>query len=113
MEFILPYWMDEEIDIFDSESPSTQWYKSMQYSENSYNRLIENGWTPQQARSVLPNSLKTEIIVKGNAREWMHFFELRCAPTAHPQMREVATKALQMCHKAIPVVFDKLAEKYL
>ncbi len=85
------------------------WFEHMKQAESDYCDLIEWGANPQEARSVLPNSLKTEIVVKGNAREWMHFFELRCNPTAHPQMKEVALMALRMCHEAIPVVFDGLA----
>ena len=54
------------------------------------------GCTPQQARSVLPNSLKTEVIVTMNLDGWKHFFELRCAPTAHPDMQEVAKMALDL-----------------
>lgn len=49
-----------------------------------------NPWTPQQARAVLPNSLKTELVVTGFVSDWNHFFELRCAPNAHPQAQELA-----------------------
>ena len=49
-----------------------------------------NPWTPQQARAVLPNSLKTELVVTGFVSDWKHFFELRCAPNAHPQAQELA-----------------------
>jgi len=74
-----------------------------------YNNLITHAaWTPQQARSVLPNALKTEIVITGNLREWLHFFELRCAPTAHPQMQEVANMILQDIRNRISVIFDKL-----
>ena len=74
-----------------------------------YNNLITHAaWTPQQARGVLPNALKTEIVITGNLREWLHFFELRCAPTAHPQMQEVANMILQDIRNRISVIFDKL-----
>ena len=59
-------------------------------SEIQYFNLINNGETPQQARSVLPNSLKTEVCMTGFESDWDHFFELRCAQAAHPQMRELA-----------------------
>lgn len=49
-----------------------------------------NPWTPQQARAVLPNSLKTELVVTGFVSDWKHFFELRCASNAHPQAQELA-----------------------
>ena len=55
-----------------------------------YLKLIETGWSPQQARSVLPNSLKTELIMTGFDSDWEHFFELRTPATAHPQAKELA-----------------------
>jgi thymidylate synthase (FAD) len=64
------------------------------------------GATPQEARSVLPNSLKTEIIVTYNLREWKYFFKLRCSRKAHPQMREIAISLLQKFKNRIPVIFD-------
>ena len=54
------------------------------------------------------NSLKTEVVMTANIREWRHFFKLRCSPAAHPQMREVATQALEMCREKIPVLFDDI-----
>ena len=59
-------------------------------TESRYLKLLENGWTPQQARAVLPNSLKTELVVTGFASDWKHFFKLRDAGSAHPQARELA-----------------------
>lgn len=49
-----------------------------------------NPWTPQQARAVLPNSLKTELVMTGFVSDWKHFFDLRCPADAHPQARELA-----------------------
>ncbi len=89
-----------------------QWENTMVICEYNYNTLIQQGATPQEARSVLPNSLKTEIVVKGNIREWRHFFKLRCSKAAHPQMREVALMALYMAHSAVPVVFDDIWVTY-
>ena len=59
-------------------------------SEQQYLSLIEDGWKPQQARAILPNALKTELVVTGFASDWKHFFELRCASNAHPQAQELA-----------------------
>lgn len=59
-------------------------------SEQNYIELLENGWKPQQARAVLPNSLKTELIMTGFISDWKHFFELRTAKGAHPQASEIA-----------------------
>lgn len=84
------------------------WKKLMEESEKAYIKLIELGATPQEARSVLPNSLKTEIIMTMNLREWRHFFRLRTADAAHPQMREIARPLLNEFKKQIPVIFDDI-----
>jgi thymidylate synthase (FAD) len=69
------------------------WTKACDRAESAYFDMLLEGATPQEARSVLPNSLKTEIIVTMNLNDWNHFFELRCALSAHPDMREVAEMA--------------------
>ena len=84
------------------------WYKTMQNIEDSYNKMIEMGAKPQEARSILPNSLKTEIVVSMNLREWRHFFKLRTSIKAHPQMREVDCGLLDELKKRIPVIFDDI-----
>ncbi len=84
------------------------WRDQMQQIEHTYNRLIEDGATPQEARSVLSNSLKTEIVVTMNIREWRHFFRLRTAAAAHPQMREIAGMLLEGFREKIPVLFDDI-----
>jgi len=83
------------------------WEEQMQSAENAYIQLTNKGAKPQEARAVLPNSLKTEIVVCGNLREWRHFFELRTAPTAHPQMIEVAKMALEQFRNHVPLIFDE------
>ena len=66
------------------------WLRSMALAEIAYQDYLKYyKWSPQQARSVLPNSLKTEIVVTANMREWRHILKLRCDKAAHPQMREV------------------------
>ena len=84
------------------------WKRAMEDCEKAYNELIRLGATPQEARSVLPNSLKTEIVITYNLREWRHFFKLRCSKKAHPQMREVAVPLLAEFKKLIPVIFDDI-----
>ena len=84
------------------------WKKTIEQIEAGYNKLIELGATPQEARSILPNSLKTEIVITMNLREWRHFFTLRTSPAAHPQMREVAIPLLKEFQRLIPVVFDDI-----
>lgn len=86
------------------------WKNQMLQIENTYNKLIVMGASPQEARSVLPNSLKTEIVVTMNIREWRHFFKLRISPAAHPQMREVALQVLHAFKEKIPVLFDDINE---
>lgn len=84
------------------------WETAMKNAEFSYFRMLELGCTPQEARSVLPNSLKTEVIMTADIREWRHFFKLRCSPAAHPQMREVAIMLLKKLQAQIPILFDDI-----
>ncbi len=84
------------------------WKKQMCSVEICYLSLVQAGATPEQARSILPNSLKTEIIVTMNLREWRHFFRLRTAERAHPQMREIAIPLLVRMHELLPPVFEDL-----
>ena len=67
-----------------------EFIKSLQYAEFYYFRLLKEGWKPQEARAVLPNSLKTELVMTGFVSDWKHFFELRCDSAVHPQARELA-----------------------
>ena len=74
--------------------------------------MLDWGCTPQEARAVLPNSLKTEVVMTANLRELRHFLNLRCDKASHPQMREVALMLLEKLHEAVPVVFDDLYGKF-
>lgn len=76
-----------------SDSPYRIWKRSCENAETAYFDLLEEGCTPQEARDVLPNSLKTELIMTAPLMEWCHFFNLRMSPAAHPQMQEVASYA--------------------
>lgn len=89
------------------------WQEAMLETEKIYLTLIENGVSPQEARTVLPNSLKTEIVCTANFREWRHVFDLRLASTAHPQIREIMKKALNILADLVPNVFSDLKIKYL
>lgn len=84
------------------------WYDAMQNAEKAYFAMLDGGCTAQEARSVLPNSLKTEIVVTMNMREWRHFFKLRTESAAHPQMREVAIPLCREFQNKIPVLFDDI-----
>lgn len=87
---VRPSWCNSNDDIY------KVWRDKCMEAESAYFLLLDCGATPQEARSVLPNSLKTEIIVTMNLDGWDHFFGLRCAKSAHPDMREVARMALQL-----------------
>lgn len=87
-----------------------EWTSAMEDAERHYMKMLELGATPQIARSVLPNSTKTEITVSTNYREWRNFFKLRTPITAHPQMREVTIPLLQELKEKIPVMFDDICE---
>lgn len=84
------------------------WEKQMQSAEKCYLELIHAGVPPEEARSVLPNSLKTEIIITMNLREWRHFFQLRTSERAHPQMREVAVPLLRRMQELLPPIFEDI-----
>lgn len=83
------------------------WMKAMMTAEAVYLGMLEEGTTPQIARSVLPTCLKTELVMTMNLREWRHFFRLRLSPAAHPQMRELAALVLDLLKTRIPVVFEE------
>lgn len=87
------------------------WKESMKQAEDAYFKMLDFGLSPQQARAVLPNSLKTEVVMTANLREWRHFFKLRALGTTgkpHPQMLEVVVPLLEDMKNLIPVVFDDL-----
>jgi thymidylate synthase (FAD) len=87
------------------------WHDTMIQAENAYLAILKEGALPQEARSVLPNSLKTEIVMTMNLREWRYFFKLRAAGKAgkpHPQMLEITVPMLNEFKKLIPIVFDDI-----
>ena len=79
------------------------WRTTMEHAEKAYFRMLELGATPQEARSVLPNSLKTEIVMTMNLRSWRNFFRLRTDSHAHPQMQEVAGIVFREFQEKLPV----------
>lgn len=87
------------------------WRKACVVAEKQYLDMLAYGFSPQEARAVLPNSLKTGVVMTANLREWRHFFSLRACGTTgkpHPQMLEVAVPLLKEVRSLIPVVFDDL-----
>ena len=89
------------------------WLSAMELAEKNYLALRAGGARPEEARSILPNSLKTEIFVTMNLREWRHFLKLRTAKAAHPQMREVALKIYKILVEKLPAVFDDIQPQNL
>ena len=85
-----------------------RWLCAMSDAQCAYFDLLNSGASPQEARSVLPNSLKTEVVMTANYREWRNFFKLRTAKAAHPQMREVTIPLLRELQSKLPVVFDDI-----
>lgn len=108
--FIKPFFFDENEIIPSSQFASKyqMWKRAMELSEYFYLDLLENGATPQEARSVLPNSTKTEITITTNYREWRAFFKLRTAKAAHPQMTQVTRPLLKELKIKLPIIFDDI-----
>ena len=102
--FIKPCFLDEGTGGY------KLWKQAMFIAEKEYFAMLNWGCTPQEARSVLPNSTKTEIVMTANLREWRHFLKLRTAKAAHPQMRELTVPLLHELQERIPVVFDDIGE---
>lgn len=84
------------------------WLDAMRYAEKCYFALLDEGATPQEARSVLSIGLKTEMVITANMREWRYIFKLRCAPAAHPQMREIMLPLLNDFFNRVPVLFGDI-----
>lgn len=85
-----------------------EWVSAMEDAERHYIKLMEMGATPQIARSVLPNSTKTEITITANYREWRNFFKLRTANAAHPSMQEITRPLLKELKTKLPIIFDDI-----
>jgi thymidylate synthase (FAD) len=117
ISFIIPSWiktLTEGVYVKDDIQTSyvKQWLSIMQNCEYNYNILLKDyNWSPQEARSVLPNSLKTEINVSANLREWRHILKLRTNKAAHPQMRELMCPLLNELKIKIPILFDDINYK--
>lgn len=110
LTFIRPCFLKSGTD------PYLYWENAMSDVEMYYFAMLDGGCTPQEARSVLPNSIKTEVVMTANYREWRHFFWLRAARKtgpAHPQMEELTVPLLKEVVNKIPVVFDDIYRSLL
>jgi thymidylate synthase (FAD) len=113
--FIRPVWVTEDdldevvVGMFTGEDvlcrSTREWVYACIHSEGSYSILLREGWSPQQARQVLNNSVKTEIVMTANPREWLHVFELRTSNRAHPQMRALMSDCLKLFQEQWPAIF--------
>ena len=91
------YWDDDWCDLNDykimypcNNDDVDVFLQQLNSDELSYSFLIDSGWKPQEARQVLPNALKTEIIVTGFEHDWEAFIRLRSAKNAHPDIQKLA-----------------------
>jgi len=123
-QFIIPPWVDLKKGIYGPKrinnikngkpdgsgpNPSLMWLHACHYAETYYMELLLAGWSPQQARSVLPNSTKTEVVMTANMREWRHVLTLRTSSAAHPQMREIMLMLLdQLKASPVAVLFEDI-----
>lgn len=89
------------------------WLECMENIESTYNKMAELGCKPDQLRMLLSHSLKCNINLKANIREWRHIFSLRCAKAAHPSVQQIMKMVLVEFHKQIPILFDDLYEKFI
>jgi thymidylate synthase (FAD) len=90
------------------ENQKILWDSACRNAEISYFDLINYGATPQMARTVLPNSVKTEIVMTCNLREWRHVLKLRTSQAAHPQMRSLMVSLLELFKRELPEIFGDL-----
>lgn len=100
-----------ELTFIKPELPEIQmvsWTELMKTIEKKYMDFIDSGLQPQAARSILPNSLKTEVVMTANMREWRHFLKLRTSKQAPPDMRKVAIQLLEIFANNIPVIFEDI-----
>ena len=101
LTFIIPNWVTTTPPYKEKAGPTiadVEWSNALLEAEKNYFTLLKEGWKPQQAREVLPNSTKTELIMTGFESDWEQFFRLRCSPAAHPMMQELANKIKTLIH---------------
>ena len=116
LTFIIPCWMNITETIIDEKQVynvdvtdgGIEYISLLTKAQDTYFQLLAKGWQPQQARTVLPNSLKTEIVVTANLREWRTILKQRTSQAAHPQMRELMVPLLQTLKEKIPIIFDDI-----
>ena len=106
VKFVIPGFFANKVEAMNA------WTYACAKAEEAYFELMDEGATPQEARTVLPNSTAAEIVMSGNYREWRHILRLRTAKDAHPQMREVMCPLGEELKRRIPVIFDDCVTKW-
>ena len=106
VKFVIPYFFKDKPDAMQI------WTEACARAEQAYFDLLDGDTTPQEARTVLPNSTAAEIVMSGNYREWRHILRLRTARDAHPQMREVICPLGKELQSRIPVIFDDCVSEW-
>lgn len=97
---IKPDWAEKDPEMY------KLWHTTCLTCEDGYFEMLSEGYTPQQARGLLPTCLKTEVVVTANWREWRNIFKLRCAPDAHPDIRRLMIPLWKEVKGKIPFLFD-------
>lgn len=116
IKFIIPCWINVKPGIYTentltaTDTTTVTWFQHMLASEKAYKDLMLRGWAPQHARSVLPNSLQTEVFMTANVREWRHVLRLRTSERAHPQIRDVMLPLLKTFHKQFYPLFHDIED---
>ena len=105
---ILPLFFDTGLGVNSNSLVYDEWKHSCEVAERKYLKLLEMGAKPEEARAVLPTSLKTELVMTANLREWRHFLKLRTSKASHPQIREVADMLLEELQEKLPTIFEDL-----
>lgn len=105
LTFIKPSWIEESIDSLNQEFRDTDrddtsiFIRALRSAEEEYFTLLNNGWKPQQARQVLPNATKTELVMTGFESDWEHFLSLRTSKNAHPDAKKLADELRELMVK--------------
>lgn len=101
------------VEPFEGLSEDEDWLAAVEASEKAYLKLLEKGYTTDKVRGVLPLDVKSDIWMTTNLRNWRHYFEMRCTPAAHFQIREIAMSLLEQFYEAFPPIFEDLYDKFI
>lgn len=100
LTIVRPFHIEPESEMYNA------WYKGVCEIEKQYMEMCKLGAKADQARMLLPHSVKADVVMTANIREWRHIFNLRTAPAAHPSVQQIMKQVLAEFRKNIPVLFD-------